>query len=104
LDVEDRFRPQSGKTLEIELEYFDGGAGDIRMEYDSSDIRAPLGGAYKMHPLIVRRTNKSQWQNARFRLTDAGFGSSQNGGADFRLSHGGDDLLIRAVQVRRVGK
>jgi hypothetical protein len=103
LDVEDRFRPRPGQALEIEVEYFDGDAGDIRMEYDSTDLRAPLGGAYKIHPQAIRRSNKAQWQLARLRVNDAGFGSSQNGGGDLRFSTGGDELLIRAVRVRRVG-
>ena len=103
LAVEDRFRPQPGKPLDIELEYFNAGAGDITLEYDSTDIRATLGGAYKRHPSVIRRTNLAQWQLARFRVTDAGFGGSQNNRSDFRFSTGGDDLLIRAVRVRRVG-
>jgi len=103
LDVEDRFRPQPGQTLEIDLEYFDAGSGEIRMEYDSTDVRAPLGGAYKTHPQAIRRLNRAQWQTARFRMTDAGFGSSQNGGSDFRFSKADTELLIRAVRVRRVG-
>jgi hypothetical protein len=103
LDVDDRFRPHPGQTLEIELEYFDAGSGEIRMEYDSTDARAPLGGAYKTHPQVIRRLNKAQWQTARFRVNDAGFGSSQNGGSDFRFSKGDEDLLIRAARVRRVG-
>jgi hypothetical protein len=104
LDVPDTFRPQPGKPLDIELEYFDAGSGEIFLEYDSTDILPTLGGAYKVHPSRVRRTNLSRWQLARFRVADAGFGGLQNGGADFRFYNGGDDLFIRAVRVRRVGQ
>jgi hypothetical protein len=88
--------------MEIELEYFDAGSGDIALDYDSTDVRAPLGGAYKRHPVIIHRSNKGGWQKARFQVNDGYFGSAQNGGADFRFYNGGDDLLIRAVHVRRV--
>ena len=104
VDVPDTFRPLPGKTLEIELDYLNAGLGDLVLEYDSSDIRAPLGGAYKKHPLTLRRTNDGHWQLGRFRVIDAGFGGLQNGGADFRFYNGGDDLLIRAVRVRRIGQ
>jgi len=102
VDVPDLFRPLPGKILEIELDYFNSGSGEIVLEYDSSDIRAPLGGAYKKHPLTVRRTNDSRWQLARFRVNDAGFGGLQNGGADFRFYNNGDELFVRAVRVRRI--
>lgn len=103
LRVPDSFRPQPGKPLDIELEYLDVGSGEIVLEYDSTDIQAPLGGAYKKHPSVIRRGNRAQWQLGRFRVTDAGFGGSQNGGTDFRFYNGGDDLLIRVVRARRVG-
>lgn len=102
VDVPDTFRPLPGKMLEIGLDYFDAGSGEIVLEYDSADIQAPLGGAYKKHPLSAQRRNTGQWQQAGFRTADAGFGGLQNGGADFRFYNGGDDLLIRAVRVRRV--
>jgi hypothetical protein len=102
LDVKDEFRPKPGQTLEIELEYLDVGAGQVPLEYDSYDIRAPLGGAYKPYAYRLRRTNTGKWQTARFYVKDAGFGGSQNDGADFRFHNEGDELFIRAVRVRRV--
>ena len=50
----------------------------------------------------LRRANQGRWQKARFYVKDAGFGGSQNNGTDFRFCNRGDDLLIRAVRVRRV--
>jgi hypothetical protein len=44
-----------------------------------------------------------QWQLARFRVNDARFAKRENDGADFRFYNGGDDLLIRAVRVQRIG-
>lgn len=100
-DADDAFR---GPAIEIELEYLDTGTGDIVLQYDSTDARLPDSGAYKAYPLPARRTNKGQWQTARFRVNDARLGGRQNGGADFRFYNGGDDLLVRAVRVRRLAQ
>lgn len=91
-------------VMEIELEYFDAGTGEIALDYDSIDVRAPVAGAYKRHPVIIHRSNTGVWQRGRFQINDAYFGGAQNGGADFRFYNGGDALLIRAVRVRRVVK
>lgn len=101
LKVPDEFRPEPGKTLEIDLAYFDSGSGDIGLDYDSNDARQALGGAYKRYPYSVHRINSKQWKLAQFYVNDAGFGHSENGGADFRFQNEGDDLLISAVQVLR---
>lgn len=99
-DVNDGFR---GAAMEIELEYFDAGTGEIALDYDSTDLRPTVEGAFKRHPNILRRANTKQWQQARFRIDDARFANRENGGADFRFYNGGDDLLIRALRVRRIG-
>lgn len=50
LKVDSSFAPESGKTLEIDLAYFDSGSGDITLDYDSTDTRLPAAGAYKRYP------------------------------------------------------
>jgi len=102
LDVKDEFRPKPGEMLDIEMDYLDRGTGEIVLEYDSTDIRATLGGAYKSYPNHLRRTNTGKWQVAHFYVKDAGFGGSENDGADFRFSHAGEDLIVRAVSVHRM--
>jgi GxGYxYP putative glycoside hydrolase C-terminal domain/GxGYxYP_N second domain/GxGYxYP third domain/GxGYxYP_N 1st domain len=104
LKVPDAFRPKPGQTLEIDLAYFDSGSGDIALDYDSTDITLPLGGAYERYPYTVHRMNSGQWKLARFYVNDAGFGQSENGGADFRFDNEGTDLLISGVQVQRVNR
>lgn len=94
------FRPEPGTTLEIDLAYFDAGSGDISLDYDSTDVRAPFGGAYKTYPERVHRTNSRQWKLARFYVNDARFGHGENGGADFRFNNEGSDLLISGVEVQ----
>jgi GxGYxY sequence motif in domain of unknown function N-terminal/GxGYxYP putative glycoside hydrolase C-terminal domain len=104
LKVPDQFRPEPGKMLEIDLSYLDTGSGDIGLDYDSTDIQAPLGGAYKRYPYTVHRMNSGQWKLAQFYVNDAGFGGSENNFSDFRFDNEGDDLLIRAIDVRRVNR
>jgi hypothetical protein len=104
LQVPEEFRPKPGETLEIDLAYFDSGSGNIGLDYDSTDIRQSMGGAYKHYPYEIHHMNSGQWKLASFYVNDAGFGHSENGGADFRFSNGGDDLLISAVQVQRVSR
>ena len=74
------------------------------MTYDSTDIRAGFGGAYKAHPRKIRRTGSAQWRTARWRVADAGFGGSQNDGADFRFGYAGEELVIRSVRVSGTAK
>ena len=100
LKVADYFRPEPGRTLEIDLSYFDTGSGDVALDYDSTDIRFPGGGAFKRYPYAIHRMNSGQWKLARFYVSDAGFGGTENN-ADLRFYNDGDDLLISAVQMLR---
>jgi hypothetical protein len=99
-DVDERFR---GNGIEIDLEYLDSGEGEIKLEYDSTDARAPFNGAYKTYPYVIHLKNTGRWQLGRFRMNDARFRDSQNNQSDFRFRRDGNDMLIRAVRVRRIG-
>jgi hypothetical protein len=101
LQADPDFMPQSGGAVEIDLVYFNSGSGEIALQYDSNDSRLPDTGAFKQYPYSIQRTNRNQWQVARFRVNDARFANRENCGADFRIYNGGDDLLIRSVRVRR---
>ena len=101
-DVDNNFACPSGTPLEIQFEYLDAGTGPIVLEYDSTDARAPVAGAYKPHPQVLHRAGTGQWRQAVFPLNDARFSGRQNGEADFRFFNGGDDLWVRAVTLRRV--
>ena len=100
-DVDDAFKVPPGNEVEIELDYLDAGTGRIVLEYDATDSRATHSGAYKAHPRVISRSASGAWRKAVFRVADAKFGGRQNGDADFRFFNGGDDLLVRAVTVRR---
>ncbi len=101
-DVDDAFPVPAGGEVEITLEYLDRGAGRLVLEYDSTDGRAPHAGAYKPHPQVIRRSDTGEWRKLTFRLGDARLAGRQNAEADFRFFNGGDDLLARAVAVRRL--
>jgi hypothetical protein len=99
--LDEKQRPWPGGATELEIEYVDRGDANIRIEYDSTDPAAAFNGAYKVHPVVIHLANTGRTQTARFALSDARFTGSQNLHADFRISHTGDDALIRAVRLRR---
>ncbi len=104
-DVDERFLVSPATSLELILEYLDGAPvppEGVDLEFDSDDRRLPLGGAYKRHPLIIKRNGSMRWQTARFRFNNALFGGRQNFRADFRFGTGSDDFFIRSVSLRRV--
>ena len=100
-DVDDAFYQPGSGPLEITLEFLDQGSGRIVLQYDSTDTTATLGGAYKSHATVVDCGNTGDWRSVAFAVPDARFAGSQNGGADFRFCHSGENLLIRRVRVAR---
>lgn len=95
-DVDDAFCRSCSGPVEVEVEYYDQGAGPLTLQYDATEA------AYMTHSTAVQRRSSGQWQSATFKLTDVRFSGAQNGGADFRLHSGGDDLFIRRVRVTRL--
>ncbi|MEI7731251.1 MAG: hypothetical protein WCO56_16875 [Verrucomicrobiota bacterium] len=102
LDVDDSFYRAGSGPVEIELHYLDTGVGRITLQYDSTDTKSAMAGAYKGGPKAISRTATGQWRKEVFRVTDPRFNGSQNSEADFRFHNGGDELLIRAVRVRKM--
>lgn len=101
--ADDAFREKAEKVLEIQLEYLDKGTGNIGLDYDSTNLRAAVKGAYENYPLAVPRINSGQWRTVRYHINDARFRGSENGGSDFRFSIHGDALLVRSVRVWPAG-
>ncbi len=104
-DVADRFLfDASGVEVEIGIEYLDKSLGTFRVQYDSSNPWAgPLDGAYTDAPAI-RMLGTGEWKTAVVKIPDARFANRQNGGADFRLAVGSNDLTVRRVWVRIPGE
>lgn len=102
-DVDDAFQTSETSRIEVALEYLDTGTGRIVLEYDSTDDKAALTGAYKSHPNVPKRTGTGVWIKAQFPIPDAKFAGRQNGEADFRFFSGGEALLVRSVGLRKLG-
>jgi hypothetical protein len=101
-DVDDTFTTAPLGPLDITIEYLDDRQIRFGLEYDSFDVTAAVRGAYKAHPRTIQGHGSGRWRAAVFRVTDARFGGSQNGMADFRLVLGDGPLAVRSVTVRRV--
>ena len=93
------FRQKAVTALSIQVEYLDIGTGTIALDYDSTDQRAAFHGAYENNPAVIHCTNSGQWRKTRFHLPNARFRGSENCQTDFRFYNGGDDMIIRSVQV-----
>ncbi len=101
--IDDSFKWADQMLADVEVEYFDQGTGSFRIEYDGPDPNAPFNGAYTASKTTVALANSGQWKTARFRLLEARFLNSQNGGADFRIAVQADPFYLRRVTVSRLG-
>lgn len=100
-DADGEFIEGAGGSLVIEVAYEAAGVGQVLLEYDSRDPKAPLEGAYKAHPDVLKRGQGTGWAVATWHVADARCEGSQNGGADFRLAVIGDALRVKQVRVKR---
>jgi hypothetical protein len=101
--IDDSFKWADQMLVDVEIEYFDQGTGSFRLEYDGPDPNAPFNGAYTATRLSVSLGNSGQWKTAKFRLAQARFLNSQNGGADFRIAVQAATLHLRKITVTRLG-
>lgn len=69
----------TGSPASVEVEYWDGPAAALRLQYDA------IPGQWTLHPVTITTTNSRTWKRYRFLLGNARFSNRQNGGADFRL-------------------
>jgi hypothetical protein len=101
--IDDSFKWADDMLVDVAVEYFDAGSGTFRVEYDGPDPNAPFNGAYTSSPTQVTLGESGQWKLAKFRLLEARFLNSQNGGADFRIAVQAPSLKLRLVTVSRQG-
>lgn len=100
-DADDEFCRSHRGRLTIAIEFREPGNGQIMLEYDSTDPRAPVEGAYKLALPTASRGQGTGWRRVSWDLPDARCAGSQNGHADFRLVVQGDPLEVRGVTVHR---
>ena len=89
---------ETKKPLIVTIDFFDAGTDEALIEYDSHDVSAIQGGAYKTITAF-RQTGTSKWMEAKIKLTDPRFIDRQNNGADFRITMPKGVLKIRKVSV-----
>lgn len=82
-----RFKNGALPLIEITVDYFDEGAGVVRLNYDSSDrysgCSGTVDGTWKLKRAFALQ-NTFTWKSASFVIDDAMFASRCNGG-DFRF-------------------
>lgn len=101
--ISDEFMKEPAAPVEVEIEYLDKGTDMVGLDYDSTDLTAPINGAFKSAPSIPK-TNTGQWKKAIFRLEDARFVNREHQGSDFRIYGTKEDLHVRRVEVRYASK
>jgi len=101
--IDDSFKWADAMLVDVEVEYYDSAGGSFRIEFDGSDTNAPFQGAYSASKTKVSLNGSNAWKTAVFRLLEARFLNSQNGGADFRLAVQADQFYVRQVKVTRLG-
>jgi hypothetical protein len=102
--LDDSYKWADLMLVDVEVVYFDEGAGSFRIEYDGSDTNAPFNGAYTASKTAATLTNSGQWKTAKFRLSDSRFLNSQNGGADFRIAVQASGLRVQKITMTRLGQ
>jgi hypothetical protein len=100
--VDDSFKAdEAAADYALEVDYFDEAAGVLRVEYDGSDSRAPMAGAYSFSPSAVRLAGDGAWHTARFPLPQARLTNAQNGAADLRLVFDGEGGAVGRLMLTR---
>lgn len=95
-----------------EVEYLCPTRGNFRLQYDGMefDTHRPYKSVIDEGGTPVRLGGNNDhsrvpavnsWETATFRITDALFDNSQNGGADFRLEFLPPDIFVRRVKLTR---
>jgi hypothetical protein len=101
--IDDSFKWADLMRVDLELEYYDGGAGTFTVEFDGSDSSAPFAGAYTRASRSVSLTGSGVWRTAVFPLSAARLLNGQNAGSDFRIVVEAEPFHVERVRVRRLG-
>ena len=99
--VDDSFKSVARQDLVLEVGFFDDAAGTFGVEFDGSDLRAPLAGAYSVSPEVAKLDGRKQWRTATFTLPAARLNNSQNAGSDLRIVAHSSGLWLSRVVVKR---
>ena len=85
--------------VRIEIEYFDEGRDQFRIQYDALEPSGPFGDGRFTDSWQIQKTDSGTFKTVTLRLDDVFFGN-RNNGADFRIDDAGDGAeTIRKVAV-----
>jgi hypothetical protein len=98
--IDDSFKWAQSMNASVEVEYLDAVPGMLGIEFDGSDLAAPLRGAYSCSEKI-RLAGEHQWKQATFKLNGCYFLNSQNGQADFRIVAESPQFAVGKVTLSR---
>jgi hypothetical protein len=102
-DVDDSFGGGDPLDAEVTVVANDLGRGQARIDYDSTDKTAAMGGAYKPTG-VMSAGGTGGWKVFRVRLDGARLLGRENGGADFRIAVLKGPYYLRSVEIRRAKK
>ena len=91
------FQGEPTSRVRLEIEYFDEGRDQFRIQYDAIGPSGPFGDGRFTESRPIRKTDTGTFVMATLTLEDAYFGNRDNG-ADFRIDDAGDG----AETIRRV--
>ncbi len=78
-DIDEAFASGGNRpAVAVRVDYYDGGAGTIALQYDGAAGPYTAGG-------VKALAGVNTWKQAAFAVNDGWFGGRQNGGADFRI-------------------
>ena len=90
---------ESWKPVEIEVEYFDEGSGNIELQYDG------VPGVYKPAPKSFVLGGSKAWKTFVFAVPDPLFANRLKGGSDFRIHvYPGSGFPVHRMVVRLAQK
>ena len=96
------FKQQDVSKVRIDVDYFDGFAGQegvVGVQYDATASEDGSGNSSKPALPNVPLKGSGRWLRATFHIRDATFHNSQNARSDFRLLASPPDLAVSRVTV-----
>ena len=104
LRVDDSFRWEGRQDLTVTVEVIRSKGSDFDIQFDGSDLEAPLAGAYSLARSAAPRQSIDEGEVFQVELKEARFLNSQNGGADFRIRRLHGDLCLRSVTLTKLDR
>lgn len=99
--VDESFKAAAGENFTLEVDYFDAAPGELALEYDGSDERAPFNGAYTRSSDVAKLNGDRTWKTARYSLAKAKLLNGQNRNADFRFVFASQEVAIAGVRLSK---